>query len=200
MKFRLFGAAIAGAMAIAAMPAAAQQMSDSYQFLEAVKNEDGVKVQKFLSDATLRIVNTKSKKTGEGALHIVTNRSDALYLRVLLQQPGINANLQDARGNTALILAASRGWEEGVTLLIRYGANVGITNAAGETALIHGVLTHNPAIVTALLEAGADPDRSDNVGMSARDYAARETRYPRVAKLLADAKKVERNTSTGPRL
>jgi len=44
--------------------------------------------------------------------------------------------------------------------------------------------------VTELLDAGANPDRTDNVtGKSARDYARDEARYPQIAKLLAEAAK-----------
>jgi hypothetical protein len=37
---------------------------------------DGTKVNKFLEDKSLRIVNTKDRGTGEGALHIVVKRTD----------------------------------------------------------------------------------------------------------------------------
>jgi ankyrin repeat protein len=39
---------------------------------------------------------------------------------VLLQADDINVNLQDGRGNTALIIAVERGWNEGVQILIKY--------------------------------------------------------------------------------
>jgi ankyrin repeat protein len=42
-------------------------------------------------------------------------------------------------------------------------------------------------MVKALLEAGADPDHSDNVaGYSARDYARRDARARDVLKLIED--------------
>ncbi len=202
MNVRVFGAAAAAALMLAAAPASAQQFSDSYNFLKAVREADGAKVNKFLQDKTLRIVNAKDRSTGEGAIHIVTRRSDALYLRVLLQQDDINANLQDGRGNTALIIAAERGWIDGLGILIKYKANVNLANAAGETPLIRAVQVHNVEAVRQLINAGADPDRTDNVtGKSARDYARDETRYPQIAKLLADAPKVQRSAgSAGPKL
>jgi hypothetical protein len=43
--------------------------------------------------------------------------------------------------------------------------------------------------VKALLEAGADPDRTDNVaGYSARDYANRDPRARDIQKLINDKK------------
>ncbi|RYY42163.1 MAG: ankyrin repeat domain-containing protein [Sphingomonadales bacterium] len=203
MIARYFGAATAAALMLTAAPVAAQQFSDSYEFLEAVRKPDGNKVNKYLQDKTLRIVNSKDRRTGEGAIHIVTKRDDSTYLRVLLQQDDVNANLQDARGNTALIIAAERGWSEGVTILVRYKANVNLANASGETPLIRAVQVRNLEVAQALLAAGADPDRTDNVtGKSARDYARENTRWPAIVKLLTDAPKAQRNAGApaGPRL
>ncbi len=190
MIVRVTGAVGAALLMLAAVPASAQQFSDSYNFLNAIRETDGAKVNKYLENKSLRIVNAKDRSTGEGALHIVTRRSDSTYLRVLLQQDDINANLQDNRGNTALIIAAERGWGEGVQILLKYGANVNTSNTSGETPLIRAVQVHDIEIVRQLLAAGANPDRTDNVtGKSARDYARDETRYPQIAKLLIDAPK-----------
>lgn len=202
MMGRVFGAAMAASFLVVAVPAAAQQMSDSYDFLDAVRKSEGGKVDGFLRDKTKRLVNSKDRTTGEGALHIAAARSDALYLRVILQDDDANPNLQDKRGNTALIIAAGRGWEQGVEILIRYKANVNLPNLSGETPLIRAVQVHNVEIASALLKAGADPDRTDNIsGKSARDYAREGTRWPAMVKLLADAPRAKSGAATaGPRL
>lgn len=205
MIVRVTGAVGAALLMLAAVPASAQQFSDSYNFLNAIRETDGAKVNKYLEDKSLRIVNAKDRSTGEGALHIVTRRSDATYLRVLLQQDDINANLQDNRGNTPLIIAAERGWDEGVQILIKYGANVNTANSSGETPLIRAVQVHDIDVARALLTAGANPDRTDNVtGKSARDYARDETRYPQIAKLLSEAAKGGKSSGSaapaGPKL
>lgn len=206
MMVRVMGAAGAALlMFAAAAPASAQQFSDSYNFLNAIRETDGTKVNKYLENKSLRIVNTKDRQTGEGALHIVTRRNDATYLRVLLQQDDVNINLQDNRGNTALLIAAERGWYEGVQILIKYKANVNAANTSGETPLIRAVQVHDIEVVRQLLDAGANPDRTDNVtGKSARDYAKDEARYPQIAKLLADAPKGGKSSGAagpaGPKL
>lgn len=201
---RVFGAAAAAALMVVAVPAAAQgQKSDSHDFLNAVREQNGAKVTDFLRDKTKSIVNAKDRSTGEGALHIAASRNDSLYLRVILQEDDCNPNLQDSRGNTALNIAAGRGWEEGVEILVRYKANVNLANASGETPLIRAVLAHNLDIATILLAAGADPDRTDNVsGKSARDYAREGTRWPAIARLLAAAPKSQRGGApmAGPKL
>jgi len=200
MGFRVFRVAAVAALALTALPAAAQQFSDGYEFLKAIRDSDGAKVNKFMLDRSLRIVNTRDRGTGEGALHIVAKRSDALYLRALLQADDVNPNLQDARGNTALIFAIEQNWSEGVGILIKYRANVNLANNAGETPLIRAVQMHNADMVRQLLDARADPDRADyGSGKSARDYARENTRYPNIAKLLADAPKAGAKAgATGP--
>ena len=59
---------------------------------------------------------------------------------------------------------------------------------AGETALIIAVQARNARAVRALLDAGADPDKNDYAGYSARDYAKRDTRSRQMADLI-EAKK-----------
>jgi ankyrin repeat protein len=201
MKVSVFRVVAAAALVLAATPAAAQHFSDSYEFLEAVRKADGNKVNTFLQDKTLRIVNTKDRNTGEGALHIVVKRSDPTYLSVLINQPDVNVNLQDRDGNTPLLVAAERGWEPGVTALIAKKANVNLANNGGMTPLIRAVQIHDLDIVRALLDAGADPDKADfGGGMSARGYAQQESRYPAIAKLLANAPKVQNRAVAGPKL
>lgn len=201
MMVRAFCAIGAAALLATAVPAAAQQFSDSYEFLEAVRKADGSKVNKFLQDKSLRLVNSKDRSTGEAALHIVARRSDSLYLRVLLQSEDVNPNIQDRRGNTPLIAAVEQSWGEGVGILLKYGANVNLANASGETPLIRAVLMHNEAITRQLIEAGADPDRADyGSGKSARDYAHDSTRWPGIAKLIDKTPKGGQKGGTGPGL
>ncbi len=200
---RVLYAAMAATFLVVAVPAAAQQKSDSYDFIDAVRKQDGAKVDGFLRDKSKSLVNSKDRTTGEGALHIAAARSDALYLRVILQEDDANPNLQDRRGNTPLIIAAGRGWVQGVEILLRYRANANLANASGETPLIRAVQAHNIEIATALLKAGADPDRTDNIsGKSARDYALEGTRWPSMVKLLSDAPKLKAGAgaAAGPKL
>ncbi|MEZ0496315.1 ankyrin repeat domain-containing protein [Sphingomonas sp. IW22] len=193
-----------GALSIAALSvpatAPAQQFSESYKFLEAVRKADGTKLNEILGEPGQTIINARDRVSGEGALHIVTRRSDSLYLRFLLQK-GANPNLGDSRGETPLLIAVANGFDEGVDILIRYKANLDASNSAGETPLIRAVQMRRFEMVRQLLKAGADPDQTDIVaGMSARDYAKRDTRSPAIAKLLADAPKKAAHRSTGPTL
>lgn len=203
MVFRAYRLAAAAALVLSAMPATAQQFSDSYQFLEAVRKADGAKVNSYLEDKSKRAVNWKDSGTGETALHIVAKRRDMPYLVVLSAQPDVNLNLQDKQGETPLMAAVGANWEEGVARLLKVRANVDIPNSGGETPLIRAVLMHNEPIVRMLLDAGANPDVADyRGGLSARDYAERESRWPRIAALIEATPKGGKNagTAAGPRL
>ncbi|MHA6718514.1 ankyrin repeat domain-containing protein [Sphingomonas sp. RS6] len=200
-----FASAAAVALFLLPLPAIAQtgQPRESIQFLDAIRKQDGNKVNEFLRDKSFTLLNAKDPYgTGEAALHIVVKRGDATYLTVLINQPGINVNIQDREGNTPLIFAAERGWGAGVDALLAKKANVNLANNAGITPLIRAIQAHDAAIVKTLLDKGADPDRADyGSGLSAREYAARETRYPAIAKMLAEAPKIEaRAAAAGPKL
>ncbi|MEC9066659.1 ankyrin repeat domain-containing protein [Pelagerythrobacter marinus] len=174
------------AAALFTAPAAAQMMSEGYEFLKAVRDRDGTAVTEALSQPGSVVVNARDITSGESALHIVTERRDAVWIRFLTQK-GANPNVRDKRGNSPLSLAVSLGFVEGAKELIEAGARVDETNATGETPLIVAIHRRDTAMVETLLENGASPDRTDNSGRSARDYAAMPGTDPRIAKAIADA-------------
>ena len=181
-------------------PAAAQQQSQSYKFLDAVKKADGATVTSMLDQPGQTIIDTRDRTSGEGALHIVVKRGDATYTRFLLSR-GADANLRDARGETPLLLAIQFGQGELVDILIKGGANVNLGGSGGETPLIRAVQRRDLDLVRVLLAAKADPDQTDNVaGMSARDYAKADPRAGAVGKLLEETPKKARRAVAGPRL
>lgn len=183
----------------AALPAAAQQQSQGYKFLEAVKSAKGDEVVKILDQPGQTIVNTRDVTSGEGALHIVIKRGDATYLRYLLSR-GADPNLRDGRGDTPMLLAVQYGQPGMIDTLVAAKANPNLANGGGETPLIRAVQKRDLGLVRSLLAAGANPDQTDNVaGMSARDYAKADARSPAIAKLIDEQPKRVPRAVAGPK-
>ncbi len=158
------------AAATLTVPAAAQMFSEGYEFLKAVKDRDGQAVTDALNKPGSVVVNSRDIASGETALHIVTQRRDLVWIRFLTQN-GANPNIADKKGVTPLVLAVNLGIPEAVEELIRVGARVDVPNSAGETPLIAAVHRRDAGLIRVLLANGASPDRTDNSGRSARDYA-----------------------------
>lgn len=183
---RLLVLPLAG-LALLAVPAQAQ-FSQGYKFLEAVKKKDGQKVEDAINEPGSTIINTRDVTSGESALHLVTSRRDLTWMTYLLAK-GANPNLRDAKGQTPLQLAINLGFAEGVQLLVSRKADINESNDAGETPAISAVHRRDLGMLRILLKAGADPDRADNSGRSARDYALLEGRAsPLLAEIETTAK------------
>ena len=90
-------------------------------------------------------------------------------LSALLQQ-GLGVDLQDAKGNTLLMIAAYQGRAEAVAMLLKAGAQVDLRNAKGQTPLGGVAFKGYAEIATLLLDAGADP-LADQGGSTPADYA-----------------------------
>ncbi len=193
---RLFLAAL---LVTSAVPAVAQQQSQGYKFLSAVRDAKNSEVLDMLGRPGSSIVNARDVTTGEGALHIVIKRGDETYLRFLLQK-GADANLRDGKGNTPLLLAVTMGQTGMISILTAAKANPNLANSAGETPLIRAVQRRDVGMIRVLLAEGADPDQTDIIaGMSARAYAKQDARNPVVTKLLADAPKKTQKAVSGPK-
>lgn len=176
----------AAALALAAMPAAAQ-FSDSYNFLQAVRERDGQKATDLVRKPGTPI-DTRDNNTGETPLMIVTKGRDLTWMNFMLGN-GAKTEIKDRQGNTALIAAAQIGFTEGVQLLLRTGASVDAVNNAGETGLILATQHRDVATVRALLAARANPKLADRVaGKSALDYATEDARAGQILRLLQETK------------
>jgi hypothetical protein len=200
MNSRIFGGLVAAAMMTAvAAPAAAQLgQSESYQFLQAIRDAKGDDVEKMLNKPGTVIINTHDRVTGETALHIVVKRGDSTYLNYLLAR-GADPNAKDGQGNTPLLVAVNNSGTGMIDLLVKGGANVNLANGSGETPLIRAVQRRDTAMVRVLLAAGGDPDQSDRIaGLSARDYAHQDTRTPALAKIIDETPKKPKRVVSGP--
>ncbi len=84
---------------------------------------------------------------------------------------GVNPNLTDEHGNTALMRAAFWGYEEIVQYLLNAGANLHLQNNSGRTALHEAAFWGHAGVVQRLLAAGANLHQADKSGRTAVDEA-----------------------------
>lgn len=159
----------AGLSLMVAAPGAAQYYTDGYKFLQAVEKQDQGAVEQLLNKNSV-LINSRDRTDGHTALHIAVRARAYSWLSYLLGK-GADPNAADKNGVTPLMLASQTGQTDAVVALARSGARVDVPNDAGETPLISAVHNRNLAMVRLLLAAGANPDRADNSGRSARDYA-----------------------------
>jgi ankyrin repeat protein len=171
--------------ALGASPAVAQVATPGNDFVEAVKKSDGDKAIGILQTHPSGIVDTKDSE-GNTGLIIAIDRGDETWTGYLLNNHA-DPNLAGKGGDTPLIAASRVGFDQAVQWLIALGAKVDADNRMGETPLIIAVQQHETPIVRLLLEAGANPDRTDAAaGYSARDYASRDPRARDILKLIED--------------
>ncbi|MFN2530962.1 MAG: ankyrin repeat domain-containing protein [Pyrinomonadaceae bacterium] len=107
-----------------------------------------------------------------------------------LLESGAQVDAKLSSGETALILAAKEGHLEIVRLLVKRGGNV---NAAVNgphtglaTVLTYGIRSRNKQIIESLIEAGADVNPPQFVGMPPLAFAIYFTRDPVIVKTLLD--------------
>jgi ankyrin repeat protein len=170
-----------------AAPAGAQSGFDGQKFVQAVRDREGGEAMELLRLRGRTVVNARDEK-GETALIVAISRRDEEWTGFLLGQ-GADPNLGARNGDTPLIAAARAGFRDAAEWLIEFGAKVDLDNKMGETPLIVAVQQRQASIVRLLLAAGANPDLTDSAaGLSARDYAKRDTRSREILKLIEAGK------------
>jgi ankyrin repeat protein len=165
-----------------------------YEFVKAVRDRNGGKANDLLATNPPGILNTRD---GDGStpLIIAITREDPNWTSFLILK-GADVNLAGKGGETPLIAAARVGFAEASDWLIERKAKVDAANKMGETALIVAVQLRDAALVRRLLAAGANPDKTDSAaGLSARDYATRDTRSRQILQIIEARKPKPAETS-----
>jgi ankyrin repeat protein len=91
---------------------------------------------------------------------------DATKIEAALAQ-GVDVNARDLTDRTALFSACARGHREVAALLLECGAEVDPANRHGLTPLMMATCVRDEALVTKLLEHGADATLTDREGETA---------------------------------
>jgi ankyrin repeat protein len=150
--------------------------------------------------------NTPNPK-GQYALHLALREPSPKVLALLLNQKKIQFDARTPQDESPLMLAALKGEAEAASHLIELGADVNkpgwtplhYAATGGHLALIRLLLAHDayidaespngttplmmaamystPSAVKLLLESGADPLLTNNLGLSALDFAQRASRH-----------------------
>jgi ankyrin repeat protein len=85
---------------------------------------------------------------------------------------GIEINVTDEYGQTALMLAADQGHVDTAKIILQHGARLNLQNKRGGTALMFASFNGHLEIVTELLKAGADVNIKSKNGATALMQAA----------------------------
>lgn len=119
------------------------------------------------------IIDTDWFNTKKPILIFASEHGSINIIKYLISQ-GINLNLKDRHGNTALIIAILNKRKDIARLLLESGANVNEKDDKGQTALIKLVERneyYSEDLINLLLNYGADLNIKDNNGYSALNYA-----------------------------
>lgn len=114
-------------------------------------------------------VNARDLESGLTPLMAASRSGYERALSLLLSR-GATLELRDAAGNQALWYAAERDVSPSiVNILVARGLKVDDVNLQGKTPLMHAAESCAAVNVNNLIRAGADPNRRDKSGRSAKD-------------------------------
>lgn len=130
-----------------------------------------------------------------GDMFIAIRNSDADAVGQMLRH-GMDANVQDEQGYTALMMAAREGSPEVAGLLLKHGARVYLKNRFGETAVMLAAFNGHNAVIELLLAQGATLG-ANSKGWNPLLYAAFSGHAPTVRLLLAYGMPVDSQTDAG---
>jgi uncharacterized protein len=139
-------------------------------------------------------------RAGRTELHYAALEGNVRRITQLLDQ-GAHVNAADAAGWTPLHFAAQDYRVDAVATLIAAGAEIDAENRFGATPLSVAVFnsTGRGEVIRLLLDAGADPDRSNTAGVSARASAQRGSPTTTSRSTSRDAEDVGPTRRTGRR-
>lgn len=110
-------------------------------------------------------VNVIGEK-GKNPLHYISSKNSDLDLLSYFIEKGVDADLQDASGNTPFMNSAKRNNIEVVKLLLENIENINLKDKEGQTALTKAVASNNEYIIDYLVKKGAQVDVIDKDGNS----------------------------------
>lgn len=129
-----------------------------------------------------------TSEAGDSILtYLIKNRLPARFIDfVLTKKP--NVNLQDAAGDTPLMLALRNGDSQLVEKLVNAGADVNIANKAGVTSLNYALVSvKDPVLLEKLITRKVNVNMQDKQGNTPLMFVLKTSRDPTAVELLIDA-------------
>ncbi len=118
---------------------------------------------------------------------MITRSSEVPVIMAMLIKAGANVDERNEFGSTTLIIAACKGRNQLVDVLLRSGAEINATvEGSGVTALSCAVGREHTETVRLLIEVGADLETIDKWGNTPL-MIAKSKGYQEIVKLLTDA-------------
>ena len=148
-------------------------------FFLAIKRDRPAAVERLLARGF--DVNSPDPE-GQRALHLAMRDGQHRLAMVLLDAPGLQIDATNAQGETALMIAAIRGWLEWCQRLVHIGAQI---NREGWTPLHYAASSPDAHTIAFLLDEGAQIDAMAPNGTTALMMAAGYGTEEAVALLLA---------------
>ena len=138
----------------------------------------------------------KFHKFGLSPMHIACETGDHASLEILLKaggDPNIRENQKLSmfhdQSRTCLIIAATHGYVQCISVLLDNGADVNQTDSSGNTALhkgcVYGNSARNTACVKMLLDGGADTDIQNELGATPLQLALMQQHTDVVRQLMS---------------
>lgn len=127
----------------------------------------------------LKIKPTVLSKNKESVLHFIAKKENQSAIVTYFLSKGVEVNVADAEGNTALMYAATGRDVALVNLLLEKGAKVNEANAKGETAIFQAVKSGSVDVINALLNKNASLTVLDKDNHDVAYHLVQNFRAPR---------------------
>lgn len=137
-----------------------------------------IEVFQYLVD-DLKIKPTSLSKNKESVLHFIAKKENQSAIVTYFLLKGVDVNLADAEGNTALMNAAAGRDVALVNLLLDKGTKVNEANAKGETAIFQAVKSGSVDVINALLNKNASLTVLDKDNHDVAYHLVQNFRAPR---------------------
>ncbi|OMJ69090.1 hypothetical protein SteCoe_33275 [Stentor coeruleus] len=149
---------------------------------ELAKTEETENIKNFITTLSGEKIYKEYGPEGmRSALHMANKIKNPEAFQYILTL-GINIDLQDFYGNTALLQAVIDSSNH-IKAFIGIKANIGIQNHKGQTCIHIATINQNEDTLKLLLESGAGINAKDVKGDTALKIAS-EARYPKIVRLL----------------